>query len=120
MTVGVAVVTTASTMGLAHPDNAPSGGNGLGSTLAFLLSSLGLIVLTSLSGFWPKRRPQRIYRPVFLFLLAVGFAMNGCGGGSPGGGAGTPVGTYNLTVTGTFTASTVTLTHIANLTLVVQ
>jgi hypothetical protein len=47
--------------------------------------------------------------------------MSACGGGnSGGGGGGTQAGTYNLTVTGTFTSGLTNLTHKTNLTLVVQ
>jgi len=47
--------------------------------------------------------------------------MSACGGGnSSSGGGGTPAGTYTLTVTGSFTSGSTTLTHNTKLTLVVQ
>jgi hypothetical protein len=83
----------------------------------------GLAMLASLTGWRRERRPGLLYGLEFLCLLSVGFAMSGCGGGGGsggGGGGGTQAGTYNLTVTGTFTSGSTDLTHKTNLTLVVQ
>jgi hypothetical protein len=48
--------------------------------------------------------------------------VSACGGGSSssGGSGGTPAGSYNLAVTGTFTSGSTTLSHTTKLTLVVQ
>lgn len=57
-----------------------------------------------------------------VMALVVFWAACGGGGGGAGGGGnpGTPAGTYNLTVTGTFTSGSTTLTHDGKLTLTVQ
>jgi len=68
-------------------------------------------------------RPQLLYGLTFLCLLSVGVTMSAWGGGSnssTGGGGGTPAGTYTLTVTGSFTSGSTTLTNNTKLTLVVQ
>lgn len=46
--------------------------------------------------------------------------MPGCGGGGSSSGDGTPQGTYNLTVTGTYTPGSTQLAHAVKLTLVVR
>jgi hypothetical protein len=59
--------------------------------------------------------------PLFalVVLVCVGVTLTSCGGGSAGG-TGTQAGTYSITVTGNFSSGSTTLTHAANLTLVVQ
>ena len=84
---------------------------------------LGLSLLTALLSWHKNRRPRLAYGLVLLLLLCAGVTMSGCasGGGSGGSGnQGTPVGTYTLAVSGTFTSGSTTLTHKSNLTLVVQ
>jgi hypothetical protein len=56
-------------------------------------------------------------------LLGVGIAMAACGGGGNTTATpqtGTPSGTYSITVSGTFSSGSTTLTHNTKLTLVVQ
>jgi hypothetical protein len=81
-------------------------------------------MLVSLAGWSRKRGPQWAYSLAILCLLSIGATMLACGGGSSGsggnGGGGTQAGSYNLTVTGTFTHGTTVLAHKTNLTLVVQ
>ena len=63
------------------------------------------------------------YVLAFLCFLSLGITSSACGNNSSSGGggrAGTPAGTYNLTVSGTFTSGSTTLTHHTKLTLVVQ
>jgi hypothetical protein len=70
-----------------------------------------------------RKRPWSWIRPLaFACLLLVVTILAACAGGGGGnhGGTGTRAGTYALTVTGTFTSGTSTLTHNAALTLVVQ
>jgi hypothetical protein len=58
----------------------------------------------------------------FAYLFLIACVLSSCGGGSGGnnGTGGTPVGMYNLTVTGTFSSGSTTLTHATKLTLVVK
>ena len=70
-----------------------------------------------------KRRTQFLGGLFMLCLVSVVLIMPGCGGGSGGGGSSggaTPTGTYNLTVTGTFSSGSSKLTHSTNFTLIVQ
>jgi hypothetical protein len=64
-----------------------------------------------------------LYGLAFVCLFSLAITWSACGGGSGSntmGGAGTPAGTYNLTVTGTFTSGSTTLSHVTKLKLVVQ
>jgi len=54
-----------------------------------------------------------------LGLIAMGAGLSGCGGNSRSAASAQP-NTYNLTVTGTFTSGSTTLTHDSKLTLIVQ
>ncbi len=121
-TATVTVTTAGSSAGLTQPINGPSG-NMFGSWLA-LSGTLGLAMLVSLAGCGRERRPRLLYGLAFLCLLSVGVTMSACGGGGSGsgsgGGGGTQAGTYNLTVSGTFTSGSTNLIHKTNLTLVVQ
>jgi hypothetical protein len=87
-----------------------------------LSGSLGVAMLLSFAGWRHERRPRLLYSLAFLLLLSVGVTMLACGGGGSGnnGGGGTQAGTYNLTVTGSFTSGTTNLAHKTKLTLVVQ
>ncbi len=69
-----------------------------------------------------KRDRQRAYAALAAFGLAVAMGTAACGGSTPMSGAnsGTPAGTYNLTVTGTSTSGTTTLTHSVTLQLIVS
>jgi hypothetical protein len=117
----VSVTTTASTMGLTQPLNAPPISGTFGMWIA-LCGILGLGVLATLGGRSRARNPQVLSGLILACLLTIGITMSACGGsgGSSGGGPGTPAGTYTLTVTGTFTSSSTKLTHNMNVTLVVQ
>jgi hypothetical protein len=119
-TATVTVTTAGGSAGLTQPINGP-GGNMFGSWLA-LSGTLGLAMLVSLGGWRRKRRPRLLYGLAFLCLFSIGVTISACGGGgsSSSGGGGTQAGTYNLTVTGTFTSGSTNLTHKTNLTLVVQ
>lgn len=109
--VAVAVVTTGSAVGAAK-----RGKRVMGYSFGFaLLAPLAMIVC--------RRRTRRLgsVSLVVLFLTSL-IMMSGCGGGGSGGngGSGTPTGTYNIVVTGTYTAGTDQLVHDLKLTLVVQ
>jgi hypothetical protein len=92
------------------------GGNRLAMWLA--LGGLpGLLILGG-SSVVPRRSRRILCVLAFVCLFSLAIIWTGCGGGSSGGGGGP--GTYNLTVTGKFTAGVTTLTHNTNLTLVVQ
>jgi len=67
-----------------------------------------------------SRRRQGLRRLALLFAVCLGMTVWGCGGSYGSSSGGTPAGTYNLTVTGTYTAGSANLTHSVNLTLVVQ
>jgi hypothetical protein len=115
----IAVVTTAATMALTQPYGGPPASTRLGSWSA-ALGGMALLVLASLIG-WRRERSRRwIYGPAFLCLFAVGLAITGCGGSTSGGTTGTPAGSYDLTVTGTFKSGSTTLSHATKVTLVVQ
>ncbi|HXW90429.1 MAG TPA: choice-of-anchor tandem repeat GloVer-containing protein, partial [Terriglobales bacterium] len=89
---------------------------------ALWLAVSGLPGLVLLGGS-PRKRRSRILcalAGVCLLILVMTWPACGGGGGSSGTGTGTPAGTYNLTVTGSFTSQSTTLSHTTNLTLVVQ
>jgi hypothetical protein len=119
-TATVTVTTAGGSAGLTRPVNGP-GGNMFGSWLA-LSGTLGPAMLVSLGSWRRKRHPRLLYGLTFLCLFSIGVTISACGGGgsSGSGGSGTPAGTYNLTVTGTFTSGSTNLTHKTNFTLVVQ
>jgi hypothetical protein len=86
---------------------------------------LGMSLLIGLLGWRKDRRPRLAYGLALFLILCTGVMMSACGTGSSGGGGsggnqGTPAGTYSLTVTGSFSTGTTTLTRSTNLTLVVQ
>jgi hypothetical protein len=115
-TANIAVVTSGTSAGLIYPGSAPPS-----RLLALWLAplSLGLVMLGRADG---NRRRTRLFRVLALICLCVvGLGFSSCGGGgSNGGGSGTPTGNYVVSVTGTYTAGPVTLTHTAKTTLVVQ
>jgi hypothetical protein len=126
--VTVTVTTAASTASLAHPAGfAPANG-----TLAVWLAFCGLpgLVLLGSDGRSRKRHGRLLYGLALLFLISLVIMFSSCGG-STGTGSGTsssspppatatPAGSYDVTVTGTFKTGSTTLTHAAQLTLVVQ
>jgi FG-GAP-like repeat/Abnormal spindle-like microcephaly-assoc'd, ASPM-SPD-2-Hydin/Cep192 domain 4 len=85
---------------------------------------LVLFAVASLGGWVWLAKDQRRWASALSALIVLASAatmLSACGGGNSGGGnPGTPVGTYTLTVTGTFKSGSTTLTHNSNLTLVVQ
>ena len=115
-------VTTAGTLaGLMQTTGGP--GKSMFASWSVLSGTLGLATLTSLAGWRRKRLPRLLYGLAFLCLLSIELTISACGGGgssSSSGGGGAQAGTYNLTVTGTFTSGSTNLTHKTNLTLVVQ
>jgi len=115
-TANMAVVTSGTSAGLIYPGSAPPS-----RLLALWLAplSLGLVMLGRSDGNRRRTRLLRVLASICLF--AVGLSFSSCGGGgSNGGGSGTPTGNYVVSVTGTYTAGAVTLTHTAKTTLVVQ
>ena len=112
--VNVTITTAEGSAGFAQPvGRLPYGG-----TLSWLTGTLALVTLLSLATWRRKLRPQNLYGLALLCLLLIGVTMSACGGGGSGGA--TSAGTYKLTVTGNFISGSATLTHTANLTLVVQ
>jgi FG-GAP-like repeat len=114
-------VTTATTSGsLIGPSRLWPAGMRLAMWLGFC--GLPLVVLgASKAGRGHRRRA--LYALAFACLFSLGIASSACGGGNGGGGnggGGVAAGTYNLTVTGSFTSGSSSLKHAANLTLVVQ
>jgi len=120
-TATVTVTTTGSAAGMTAPFAGQPIGNMVGSWLASS-GTLGLLMM--LASLVALRRDLRRQLAVcgftLLLLLAVGSTMPACSGGSNSGGGGTPAGSYTLTVTGTFTSSSTTLSHATKLTLIVQ
>jgi hypothetical protein len=116
-TADVAVVTTGASASLVHPYGFPSAGDRLALWLA-LPGLSGLVFFASSAGRTRKRHRRLFYGLVFLCLLSVAVTWPACGGGSSSGA--TPRGTYSITVTGTYTSGSATLTHATKLTLVVQ
>lgn len=113
------VITTAGVSAtLVRPAGLPPAiGDRLATWLA-LPCTFGLILLSG----GARRSPSR-YRFCVLTALCLSFGLTllACGGGGPRNtGGGTPPGSYNLTVTGTFTSGSTTLTNSTKLTLVVQ
>jgi hypothetical protein len=106
----IAVVTNAPSSAILRAF--PGSHRGLPLGLAVLGTFLGCLMIPGEIGI------SRNARAVFLVCLVI-FTLGGlsCGGGS---GSVTPNGTYNLTVTGTFSTGSAKLTHSTNLTLVVQ
>jgi hypothetical protein len=90
--------------------------------LALWVLGFGLSGVVILGSGRRKRRAARSHwlRGVALLgLIAMGAGLSGCGGNSRSAASAQP-NTYNLTVTGTFTSGSTTLTHDSKLTLIVQ
>jgi len=81
-----------------------------------ILGPAGLIVFLPIASEQHHGR-RRVSRLGLLSLVCVGVAMFGCGGNSSNG---TQPGTYTLTVTGTNSSGSTSLTHSVSLTLTVQ
>jgi hypothetical protein len=122
-TVTVTVITAGRSAALTRPFGRPPYG---GATVWLARSGtvcviLGLAISMSFAGWRRERRQGLLYGLAFLCLLSIGATLSACGGGrSSSGGGGTQPGTYNLTVTGTFTSGSTALTHNIKLTMVVQ
>jgi hypothetical protein len=86
-----------------------------------LLGLSGLVLLGNAGSRSGKRHSPLIYGLAFLCLFSLAVTWSACGGGASSSSAGgTPAGTYNLTVTGTFTSGSTMLNQATKLTLVVQ
>jgi hypothetical protein len=123
----IAVVTAGSSAAL----NPPLGGSSikLAAVLAMLGSVLGFVAMPGTVNTKRRRRRAQFLGGLFILCLvsvvllipACGGGSGGSGGGGAGGGShGTPSGTYNLSVTGTFGTGSAKLTHNASFTLIVQ
>jgi uncharacterized repeat protein (TIGR03803 family) len=117
--VAVTVTTAGTSASLAYPSALPPGRGMRALWLAF--SGLpGLVLL----GSRPRKQHGRLFYGVALLcVLFMTMTWSACGGGSSSmgtGGSGTPAGTYNLTVVGTFSSGSANLVHSTKLTLVVQ
>lgn len=122
-------VTTRAPSGAVPLDVGPPG-SGVGATrlrgtapLLWLLALAMLAGVTATSrGRAAKTRLNLGVATLFVLLL-VATVLPSCGGGGRGGGGGrnpgTPIGTYPLVVTGTFSSGSTILTHTINLTLTV-
>jgi len=120
-TATVSVTTTGNSAALSLPAGGTSAHHPAGLWVVFT-GTLGLALLMGRMRRRQQSGPQLLYGLTFLGLLSLGVTMSACGGGvsGSGGGGGTPAGTYALTVTGSYTAGSTTLTHNTKLTLVVQ
>jgi hypothetical protein len=118
--VTVAVRTAGTMASLAHPAGSTPDCGRL--ALWLTLSGWSGLVLGSCARS-RKRHNRLLYGVAFLCLISLGITFSSCGGGTSSTGnsaSATPPGSYDLTVTGTFTSASTTLTHSAKLTLVVQ
>jgi hypothetical protein len=119
-TVTVSVLTTGPSARLASP-NFPSASR---PAIGFASCAFpGFMILWTVSTKWRNRDRRLFYVLAFLCLISLGITSVACGGNSSSNGrkvGGTPAGSYNLTVSGTFSSGSTTLTHNMKLTLVVQ
>ena len=86
------------------------------------MPGLGGLICCGLCVVSERRKGQFVRRSAILVLLTMSIVATGCGSGSSGGGqggAGTPPGTYSLTLTGNF-SNGATLSHTTKLTLTVH
>ena len=114
-TVTVSVTTTASSGSLLRITGAPPN-----RTFRFV-TLIGMLVMLSLTSWIGLSSARRRFIPYgFAVLVLIAGAMTGCGGSSSTHSGGTPAGSYNLTVTGTSSSGSTTLTHTTKLTLLVQ
>ena len=80
----------------------------------------GLPLIVSFTGVGLRRRGRHAHRRILLLVVTAILLIPACGGGGGGGAAGTPAGTYLLTVVCKYTTAGVVLTHTTSLTLVVE
>jgi hypothetical protein len=96
----------------------------VGNVIALWFSLIGMVVLVPICILVgrTRRRPVWLARGLaFVCMSLLGMLLSSCsGGGGMNGGGGTPAGTYNLMVTGTFSSGTTTLSNAVQLTLVVK
>ena len=120
--VTVTVTTTAGTStSLGYPYGILSARTGFAMFLLF--PGLPGMVLIFHIGTRSHKRRSRLFFGLFLVcLFSLALTLSACGSGSKSGngGGGTPSGTFNLTVTGSFTSGSTNLTHNAKLTLIVH
>jgi hypothetical protein len=120
--INVTLTTAGTSAVLMYPDGLPPASNRLALWLA-LSGFSGLVLLGRSGDRFRKWHRGLLYGLAFVCLFSLAITWSACGGGSGSntmGGAGTPAGTYNLTVTGTFTSGSTTLSHVTKLKLVVQ
>ena len=118
-TATVRVTTAVSGVGMTQPFSGPRGGSIIGSWAASWGTLALVMMMASLVGLGVDvRRRLAPYGLALLLLFSIGVTMSACSGNS--GGGGTPAGSYTLTVTGTFTGSSATLSHATKLTLIVK
>ncbi len=116
----VTIMTTSNTAAILLPTAAPWSNPPFGLWLV-LSGVIGLAVLMYQTRTAWRGSSSWLGALAFVGVLSLASAMSGCGGATPGSnGIGTPAGAYNLTVTGTFSSGSITLTRSANLSLVVQ
>lgn len=116
-TVTVTVTTTASSRMFPGPQ--PPSSNQPGLWMLVLLALLGTLVMGTRRKAWRRGRLMLAVASLALILLPA------CGGGGGGGGggpsnAGTPAGSYSLTLTGTYASGTATVQHTLTLNLTVS
>jgi len=117
-TANVAVVTTGPMASIVPFGDFTASRIKLALLLAFSgLSGVGL--LGGPAGRSGKRRGWLVSGLSLLCLLVVATTWSACGGGGSSSNE-TPAGTYAVTVTGTYTAGSATLTHATKITLVVK
>jgi Beta-propeller repeat len=118
--VKIAVTTAGETSAnMALPASLPPSGRAVTWLMACGLPEL--VIFGTVGTQWRNRHRRLIYGLALLCLAALGTTRSACSSNtSPGGGGGTPQGSYKLTVTGKFTSSSTTLTHNTTLTLIVQ
>jgi hypothetical protein len=121
--VTVSVTTAGSSASLVHPLAFPP----VGGRIELWLALCGVSGLVLLGGYSRKSRGPRFCALALLCTISIGAICSSCGGsassgpspGPPPTTSGTPAGSYSLTVTGTFTSGSHTLTHSTKLNLVV-
>jgi len=124
-TAMVSVTTTAPSHGFALPLIRHSFPKWNRMQTPFLLALFAVVLILCL--LLGREQQQQRARPswALIALICFGLTMTSCGGGSSssnggGGSAGTQAGSYTITVTGSFTSGSTTLTHSTKLTLIVQ
>jgi FG-GAP-like repeat len=117
MTANVAIVTAGTSASLGHFYGFPPAGNSLGLWLAWP-GLLGVVLLSGRSSRSHKRLSRLLNGTALIGILSLALTWPACGGG--GGGSQTPMGTYNVVLTGTYTSGTVTVAQKVKVTLVVQ